>query len=381
MKISVVELTTKNHSVMLLNWSNLCKENGWECNIITTKECYDIVRDDLPPLLSKTIFDRYSLKNFIKLWKSIKDSDFVVYNTVQSNFTTYLLMFFLNKNNLLTIHNSNSWFEGFLFFNEYIGEEEKQSFRYFFLLLRRCGVKFIRKVLLSRTKYLIVNSLNMKEYIESRFDSKCDILVIPFSLKQRVIKNTNEVKKTVVYPGGVDFLRKSYDSIIRVASDFPELDIHFLGRLGNDDESNKLRAFLKSNDISNVYTYDSYLSQEEFDRVMLSSDLLFSDINVQYRNEVYGLTKDSGVSYLMAEYGIPLVVNSDFNNVSCLNDSTIYYHSYEDLCLIFNRYLSSSYIDYKKEIVSSRVAISLPLIAKNIRDCLEKSESVYEVSS
>ena len=58
--------------------------------------------------------------------------------------------------------------------------------------------------------------------------------------------------------------------------------------------------------ISNIKLYNHYVDNKIFQKVIKKSHLLFSDIRVKYSSsdiyEVYGVSKDSGISYLMNEF-------------------------------------------------------------------------------
>ncbi len=92
------------------------------------------------------------------------------------------------------------------------------------------------------------------------------------------------------------------------------------------------------------YCYSkSRLSQniKNFNKVLENTNLLFSDRKVNYQSsdisEVYGKSKDSGISYLMNEFSLPCLLNSDFTNFIELNRGSLYFNNYDKLYKLYKK--------------------------------------------
>ena len=93
--------------------------------------------------------------------------------------------------------------------------------------------------------------------------------------------------------------------------------------------------------ISNIKLHNKYIDIKNFNKVIERSHLLFSDIKVNYTSsdisEVYGLSKDSGISYLMNEFGLPCLLNSDFSNFNELRNGSLYFENYDKMCKLYKK--------------------------------------------
>lgn len=326
MKILVVETATKNHLGMLANWEMLAADNNWELLYFVGKELQAEARTRVSIKRSKFIVSRKSLLG------TIGKVDIVVLNTAQSNFLLLIVIAFLAKRLVITLHNINRWFESF---SDSLKFREKFKKNILFFFVRKVLLYVFKKVMLVQCDGIILNSKNMQDYLNKNYLFSKPQVVIPFSLKQRKVQVDNVFSSPIkiVFPGQVDCSRKSYDFFLKLAEDYPKVEFVLLGRLKLNNETQRMIKYIEGCGLENVKIYREYVCQAEFDNEMESAHLLFSYVNVHYRNEIYGLSKDSGVSYLMSEYAIPLLVNEDFKNIDELNSATLYYNSnYSKLC-------------------------------------------------
>lgn len=347
-RVAVVELSSLNHSVMIYNWFHMCRENGWQFKLFTTKEIFNVVCEDIDLRESEVfIFERMSYFEFYRASKSLSLFDVAILTSLQSYFFHYLVLLLSKVKFVVTIHNLNAWFS--------IGSQ---------VTFRGRVKAVIRSAWKKRSSAYVVNSQNMFDYASfNQFTTK-NIEVIPFSLRQKSLewlKNSDESSGfTIVYPGMVSLKRKNYDLFLRLAKDNPSISFVLLGKLVDNEGGQEVVKKIDSSGLLNVVTYDRYVSQEEFDTVMRRADLIFSSVNVDYCydgvSEKYGETKDSGISYLMLEYALPLIVNSGFRNFKSLDVATLYYDDYDILferikALIKSREL---YAEMQAKIVRAR---------------------------
>jgi hypothetical protein len=374
MEITVFELTTKNHMVMVINWINLCDKNKWKLNIILSEECFEVLEPQLPKNNKHLHIKVLKGSPIFSLWSILKhtrNSKQLILNTIQWHFLFFILLSALRPVTVC-IHNSNSWFQSTLSCLIYTASDKSLSKAGRLLkLVSRLATLLARKLILKLTSSISVCSMNIKDHIQDTYRVRHKILVIPFSMKFRLIAPADKQagNLSVVCPGSVDFTRKNYKYFIHLAENNPNILFYLLGKMPNDLTGLEVKSYIKNREIENILYFDDYLAQSYFDEIMSQASMLYTDINVCYRNEVYGVSKDTGVSYLMAEYNLPLLINSEFRNLSFLNCGTIYFNSYQDLNDKFYKLTSNTGLltELANVISLARNQISLDVIAKSVK--------------
>jgi hypothetical protein len=377
MEISVIEVSTKNHVVMILNWLSICELNNWQLNIIVSQECFDILEGQLPKttaLNNILVLEKGIMVHLLTVLRFTQSSNYVIFNTVQWHFIFFILVA-LKRKSLLCIHNGNTWFQSYKSFLKFTTSEKYGSkIEKVKKVITRLLSHTARKILLKLTNTIAVCSTNMKNHLVGCYAVTAkNIMVVPFSMKMKELKEECKVSNhtTVVFPGSVDFNRKKYDLFIQLAEHNPKVTFYLLGKMACCNKGQSLINYIKNNNINNVIWFDDYLSQNEFDEVMLKANCLFTEIRVNYRNEKYGISKDTGVSYLMTEYNLPLLINSEFNNFKFLNFATFHFKDFIELSSAFTM-LNKNNIHLQRGISKARKVISAEKIAQSIKIRLNK---------
>lgn len=364
MKLVIFETSCKNHSVMIYNWVSICHKNGWDFLIITTEDIFDQVKADISVSSANVYFLRkYSVVEFFKALLKTYGADYLVVTSLQNYFLHYLILLFCPCKILLTVHNVNTWFG-----------------KHWVKTINGTLKKFVRYAWRVRTTRYIVNSESMKDSLIHLGVCEQLLTVVPFAMRHCELGKLNIDKPSkalsVVYPGMVSVYRKDYNFFLKLAQEYPLVNFILLGKLNFNEGAAEVVNYITSNNIENVQVFESFVDQITFDKIMKESDILFSYININYCmqgiGELYGKTKDSGISYLMAEYALPLIVNSDFENFQHLKPFTRYYSSYNSLLEIFNTLIADSKLKVKirKEIVSARDLSSIINVSNSIRSFL-----------
>ncbi|MEZ9514999.1 hypothetical protein AB4240_09320 [Vibrio splendidus] len=365
MKIAIFELTTPNHSSMVDNWIRICELNKWEYTLFLSPE----VSAKISGAKVDNIVLVSSFKDIFKSHRELNKHDYILFNTVQSRFITFLMItIFARPNKILSIHNANSWFQKYSWSKEVFFNYKLRSKVISHVI--RLGVKTLRRLILDNVDFVSVNSVNIKKYIESEYEFKRPITVIPFSMKYfDTINSLKNEHLNIVYPGIVDENKKDYDLFIELSTKFPRLKFTLLGKF--DKERNK-SLFSRVSQCPNIMTFEDYIPNSDFTEMMSKADLIFSQVNVKYWGEIYGESKDSGISYLMSEFSLPLLVNSDFKNIQCLDDITYKYRSNaeaeEIIKFILNGDISLS--KTRERIKINRKELSLCNVSKSINKIL-----------
>jgi hypothetical protein len=354
-RVAIVEYRVVNHAVMILNWINICKRNGWSVCVYTSEDCFLQISDTEEAKYSKLtvrILEKYNFVSALKLRLELRRFERVIYTSVYDSYLFFFTLIALSKNSYLTVHNASEWVSD-------VRQEERS--------IKECIKSALRKYLVHSVHSVIVNSSNMRGYC-TRFNANLNYLVVPFSMKQRAIKYEQTTsQKVVVYPGIVSLERKKYDKFLNLAKANPESTFYLLGKVSKDAEQVVNR--IVNEKIANIIYFDGeYVPQIKYDEIMTKATLLFSDINVEFGCEVYGISKDSGVSYMMSEYALPLLVNSDFNNIGCLDTLTTYFNDEQDLNKKFKSLNEEKCRKIARQISFNRECISLESISKDVRE-------------
>lgn len=363
MKIGIIEVCSKNHICMIENWIQIAQINDWEITVFTIPEFKDQLDNEILKYKKLTMILN-SNKKMSQFFQNIEilsiDFDYIIITSLQAHFLEFL--FFKPKCKIhLTIHNANTWFV-------------KSRIYSIKTLLK----KIIRTIYLKKVDAFIVNSINMLNYIENRVSLKKPIYVVPFSMKQRdKIKKEKNSRISIVYPGMVSKIRKNYDFFLKLANDYTECDFILLGKINYDEGGEDILNKISSMKLKNVYYFDFYIDQKIYNSYMEQADILFSYINIDYNNagysEIYGQSKDSGVSYLMLEYCLPLLVNRGFNNFTELEDFTYLYDDYISLKNQLEKLLNNNTNNHtNKKFSKARQEFSIDFNAAKINNILTK---------
>lgn len=324
MHLGIVELCEKNHHSMIYNWIKIANINGWKITLFTTKEIFENVENEIKGLNYQLILKNKNMYLFFKIIKEkykYEKIDGIIFLSITCGFLPLLFTSFKKINFGITIHNANAWFKN-------------NTIRKISHLLKR----FIRKRLKNQASFFLVNSNNMKNYIEDNFRINKPLYVLPFSLKKAEYEKKSNLSFTVVYPGSVNMARKRYDNFIKLAQDNKNDNFILLGSYVSGKENEEI--FNKMQSIPNIQVFESYVPLEVFDNVISQADILFTDVVVDFNlsdlSEAYGVTKDSGISYLMIQFNKLSLLNKEFKNLIELDQSSIYFSNYEELVKKYN---------------------------------------------
>ncbi|MEP1094943.1 MAG: hypothetical protein ABJG78_07515 [Cyclobacteriaceae bacterium] len=246
----------------------------------------------------------------------------------------FLLVFFAfhaPKVNLV-IHNLVSWFQ--------------PSYD---TSIRNIMVSVYRKIVSKHFRNYIVVGTQLKEWAEKTAPGR-HFKFIPFGLNSRgkfgksVTSMASIRKLNVVVPGMVSKRRK-YENIIKLISekDFVE-KVHFtlLGR-PSDDYGEAIVAQLEHK--KNVTTFNSFISVEEFQERVKNCDFILSDFDEFFvtrfgQDEIYGLTKETGISFLMLAYCKPGIVPTHYKGMKEMQSQMLHFEDYQSLKRILLRIVS-----------------------------------------
>ncbi len=325
MHIGIVELCEKNHHSMIFNWIKIANFNKWKVTLFTNQEIFNNVKFELEKMNYDVVIN--DTNNFffqIKINKIIKQRkiDKLIYLTI-CNYFLYLFISLKSITFGITVHNANAWFN-------------KTTLRKLKHILKR----FIISKLKKEASFFIVNSQNMKKFVDKNCSQIKPIYVLPFSLRKNY--DGTKIKKyekfTTVYPGSINHERRRYDDFIKLALNNSEDNFIVLGDFKKSEKD--IIIYNKIKKIPNIKLFEKYVDIQTFNKILRKSHLLFCDVKVNYEasdvTETYGKSKDTGVSYLMNEFNLPCMLNSDFKNFYELRNASLYFENSNNMFKIYD---------------------------------------------
>lgn len=235
-------------------------------------------------------------------------SDVVIYNTTSVRTSVFTLLTSLGLGrNVYYIRNANSW----LSYSAHFTAVKDY--------LPRWISTTIKKLLLSRAHFVVVEFSRIKVYLASRGVCRTD--VVPFKLyAPRAVRPQHPGRVHFVVPGAIDFRTKNIELLIHALLQLPEnvrerIKITLLGRTTSAVEVAACAEWQRVLGDALVY-YKSFVSVPDFTEAFEGADVVLSCFNIQHRcaylNETYGLSRGSGVAAHAFARALPLVVNEGF---------------------------------------------------------------------
>ncbi len=273
-----------------------------------------------------------SIKELVLLPAKINNAGILLHNTVsvRNSFTTVFLGC-LVRNNVYYIRNANSW----LFFSNHEGA-------FYYRVLRYISTA-LKKFLLKRAQYLIVESDQIKNYLSKYTSMRIEI--IPYKYYTTVTNKNSSTQNVIsfVVPGAVDLERKPLDVVIAALRNLPnqylkKIKIILLGRPLGETARKLCDEWMKEFGDSLEY-FNGFVENEVFEKTVNDATYILCSFKLKhqdrYLDEVYGETKGSGVFGQAISYGKPLIVNKGFKVPSEIESSTLYFEDASELCNIF----------------------------------------------
>lgn len=276
----------------------------------------------------------------IKFFREIDENDLVIYPTISARnvFILFILSLFISKN-IYYIRNSNSWLK-------YSDHQTNIVFKSVSSL-----TTYLKKYLLKRAHQVFVANSNLKNYLVSHGVEK-QINIVPYKFfdESNIEPLTESNRLRFVIPGGIDLSKKDLRLIKNAVSFLSKLEISkikiiLLGKPANKTD----REFCEQwkNEIGDtLHFYSSFIPDKEFTDVMKDSHFVLGLLNIQhqdkYNNEIYGVSKDTGIDAQAIAYGKPLIINSEFCVVDEIKTSSVGFDNAENLAEIIKMYIDDN---------------------------------------
>ena len=175
---------------------------------------------------------------------------------------------------------------------------------------------FLRKIVISLADVVVVVAANIGQFIQATLNAK--YIFIPFRVKVDNSKWRPSAKNIISIPGNVEEFRRDYITVLDSAIDLINFgcnfELHFLGVMDANLLSEALvdRLSYFRNLGGKLFTYDSWISLEEFDQRIQESLVLIGNLVPFFVNnegvEFYGITKETGIRVLTDSLGVPCIL-------------------------------------------------------------------------
>lgn len=249
----------------------------------------------------------------------ITESDVKIINTIASNFSFWKNH--IDSKTIIRIHNINTWFQPWnsltLDFNLY---DIRKALTYIIQhqILKR-EYKHL-KVIREKAQHFSFLSDATSNYFNTAFPehSRKNCFTIPTSWSlQGDIEITSKPEFQITIPGTIERKRKDFKLIERLIDYLNTLDgnfrLTFAGQVTKQSENFMLDLLSRAKKHIEIIYFKSFVSAEQFDAILHSTDLLFFPLVSKTRfkifAEYYGKTKISGSENDFIKYGIPALMN------------------------------------------------------------------------
>jgi hypothetical protein len=246
---------------------------------------------------------------------------------------------------ILTIHNTNIWFDNAL--------EKRRSL--LIEKLKNINILKLKNTLYLPIKYFIrdfnkqknidnlVNQINLKDgqylvyalaqkkYILNKLP-QAKVIVFPFCIHQNLedLSTTNQLLRVCI-PGSVDQSRRDYQNLLLTLKMYQpffnkHVSIDFLGYLSKDNQDILAQILdLKETGLS-VFFNQNFIDDSEFNTRLQSCDIILGNLKVKINSQSkYGETKETGVIFNMIKAAKPGIFPKVYKPIKELEHSCIFY--------------------------------------------------------
>lgn len=345
--IGLVEIKCLNHEL-----SALCKISNTKKNTITvftTRPIFEVAKaetelkgevDDYEWIFPKKDEGMFS---FLRRIQKICNEriDLVIVNSLR----IWQFLFFKPRCKMLcVVDDLNYWFRDIkslkIYFKK-IKDFKNNVLRNRKLIANAITGPIIRNSILSKYDRVMVEYPPFKAYIRSNFDYKGKIYCFPNRPFQGIISSQDDNKIRFVVPGMIQERRRDYELVLRVFENlFPKyknlIELYFLGRpqeeygrkIISDSQKLRKRGY-------RIFCSKEYVPPEIMDETLTKSDVIISPMRVKYRSgcveEVYTITKPSGIFSDSIKYAKPCIVPETYNITEEMKTSFLTYKDEKDL--------------------------------------------------
>lgn len=281
--------------------------------------------------LEVEVINKIDSKQFIskKIFNQLNDADFIIVDQLYS--LRELVSFRLHKikrPNLLIVHDCNSWFS-------------PKTPKRFINKIKNYLTSFVK----NQFHYFAVAGVNMQDYLQNELGIYNSI-VIPFRYADFNVKL--DVKEKKYQPGtplvltvpGMITHRRNYKELLDIITTETlraKVELVLLGKPKGDyglQIIESVKSKIKEGYI--IQYWNKFIPSEVFNNQIHRADLLFSEFDPVYytdngQEEIYGITKETGISLLMLNKAKIGLLPRRFKQMKSIENQTLFYNSLNDL--------------------------------------------------
>ncbi|MCF2141415.1 MAG: hypothetical protein K9W44_15265 [Candidatus Lokiarchaeota archaeon] len=340
----------QNHHPIYIALINFLLEFNPSITLLTTKEIFMQIQHEIDSNKIDLHLESRKLNRMLKKnLKLINSHEIVIMEEYYGGFIKIFNLKFKNPKKIAIVHNVNKWFL------------VRGSIYYFIDLL-------FKSRYISQFDAYIVMSPVVKTYLKSFINNK-NIFFFPGEenyssepnpyhklekLDQNIIHNGNYIE--IVVPGMISEKRREYINLLLVLKQFyknnptSKIRINLLGSINNkenDQDRDKILEII--NECNNLSPIEGerikygkkFIPMEEFTKTLEKADLILSNAKVfnllEDRLEIYGITKITGISYIIYRYEKPAIIPNHQNILLGFDNQFIKFSNYTDIIDIFNQ--------------------------------------------
>ncbi len=204
-----------------------------------------------------------------------------------------------------------------------------------------------------KADYLVVESDTLERFLRKKTNEKYKTVIFPYSIYETNLQGSgDEGKLTISLPGYIEESRRDYrlalSAFAKVSPTQFKLKILGQARDGYGEQIIKQAQQL----VSEGYQISFLDTPDRFEEEIINSDVIFAPLNVNTGysgiDEVYGKSKESGVTYDVVRYSKPAVFPYEMDLPAELSECVLKYSSEEQLVKIFNELCDKEYYDRLK---------------------------------
>lgn len=335
----VVIALVKNHHSFYSQLIELLAKTGKTVTVLTILSNEHLMAQVDPNVFEVKYVEGVIPDILIRNKRLINEHDMLIVDELYDGMGKAWRLHFNNTTKICFIHNANKWF--------YLKNAKG---------LRAILKNYFKERYISQFDAYVVMGPNLKEYLGA-VGVKKPIFVLPFdkgNINEETSGITNSIKITI--PGMIDQSRRDYLGLLNTVSKYYEMNLKskikicLLGRIVGT-EAQKLEHtinHINEQHGDRIVFWSAFIPDDEFERQLSSSDLLLSNLKVIKSsddcNEVYGITKETGISYAIAKYAKPAIVPYLHQILFSLDSQLLKYRNHESLVGIFEE-LDSGKID------------------------------------
>jgi len=268
----------------------------------------------------ENIYSIFDIKHLRKFDLIIYDEPFSLKDISKLFFINLFIKF------RLIVHNANTWI-----------------IPSYTLNLKNNIYLFIANNIIKRNNKIIVVGSNIKRYIEY-INSNISVSVIPFNLNDTTLKQIKlKTDKIIIsIPGNITF-KRDYLPLLESFDKNGLFEIVNLQLLGSPVGEYGRKVIKYCSELAakgaNIKYYNSFVDNVTFENDIIKSDLLCAYFDVNFKtfrgqHEVYGKSKETGISFLSWRYGIPALLPINYNPIDEIKDQVIHYSNLDNLSII-----------------------------------------------